>query len=250
MWTNCIFDLRISSTPEYKHNHNALEDVLQEACYTGSSDLRAMVHMKFYSTLHSHHWRHTILYSTLCFVAKPCRSTLMPELKSWTSHIHIAEVSGLLAEHPLNSDRRQECESSTHHSLPEFTKRPLGSNFRAEIGGWGKSIGSQGKYLPRAVLPLSLGLPGKKTTYRAENNVSTTIRFKTVISCRAIFKFSFKIRTVLGSAELLRSTELFFFYRSYKIKVGDWKSMWTKINSPWVSSGRDQFPQQTALQTK
>lgn len=72
-------------------------------------------------------------------------------------------------------------------------------------------MGSQGKYLPTAVLPLSLGLPGKKTTYRAENNVSTTIRFKTVISRKVIFKFSFKIRTVLGSTELLRSTELFFF---------------------------------------
>lgn len=151
MWTNCIFDLRISPTPGCKHNHYALENVLQKACNTGSSDLKDMAHLKFYSTLHSHHCKPSILYSTLSFVAKPCRSTLMPEWKSWTSHIHTAEVSGLLAEHPLNPNRRQECESPTHHSLPEFTKRPQGSNFRAEIEGWRESTGNQGKYLPTAV---------------------------------------------------------------------------------------------------
>lgn len=82
MWTNCIFDLRISATPEYKHNHYVLENVLQEASYTGSLDLRDVVHLRLYSMLHSHHCKHTILYSAMCCVAKPCRSTLMPELKS------------------------------------------------------------------------------------------------------------------------------------------------------------------------
>lgn len=65
MWTSCIFDLRISPTPEYKHNLYALENVLQEASYTGSSDLRDMVQLKFQSMLHSHHCKHTILYSTV-----------------------------------------------------------------------------------------------------------------------------------------------------------------------------------------
>lgn len=50
----------------------------------------------------------------------------------------------------------------------------------------------------------------KKTTCGADSNVSTALRFKTAISCREILKLSFNLRPVVGSTELLRSTELIF----------------------------------------